>query len=231
LAASTACWSVSTWLCKSLRRRVASSICRSRSAYFACAAVIWPSTTPSWSFSPCSLASTDWRSRVLAPASSCAPETASFADLLGQFSELILRRGARRDRFGQRRLGVLRLLVEIGGGAGGLLQVLQVGGQALARELGALQPVVHLRTQICGLRPEIGDQQPTDDRQRGEGEGNRAAEIIAHVSGHSGSAGPRGVRKLGAARECVILEPPPRRAKRQNWSCDAADVAALRQTG
>jgi hypothetical protein len=35
LAASTACCSVSTWLCKSARRRVASSICRSRSAYFA----------------------------------------------------------------------------------------------------------------------------------------------------------------------------------------------------
>jgi hypothetical protein len=36
---------------------------------------------------------------------------------------------------------------------------------------------------------------------------------------------------LGAEQECVILEPRQRRAKGQNWPCDAADVAALRQTG
>ena len=107
-----------------------------------------------------------------------------FADLLGEVREFVLRRGARGDGVRQRLLRVLRLLLQIGGGPRRLLQVLQIGRHALARVLGAPQRVVHLRPHVRRLRPEIGDQQPADDRQRGERQGHGSAEIIGQVIGH-----------------------------------------------
>ena len=89
------------------------------------------------------------------------------ADLLGQVGKFVLRRGPRGCGLRQRFLGVGRLLLQVGGRAGRLLQVLQVRGQGLARPLGGGQRVGQLGLGLRRLPPHgcAASSQPTAARQ------------------------------------------------------------------
>ena len=52
--------------------------------------------------------------------------------------------------------------------------------------LGALHRVVHLRAHIGRLGPEVGNQQPPDDRQRGKRQRHRSAKVIGEIVRHDG---------------------------------------------
>ena len=97
--------------------------------------------------------------------------------LLVHFGKVVLRRSARRDGLGERFLRVDGLFLQIGRGASRFLQIRQIGGDVLPRNLGAPRLVIHLGSEIAVLRPEKNGDEPPHDGERQERERNGTTKI------------------------------------------------------
>ncbi len=166
---------------------------------------VWFCNWVNWSFSPFSRSSTSARSRVLLLASVLRAGNGEFrlVDLPRELGEVVLRGGARGDGFGQRLLRGLRLLLQVIRRARGFLQVLQVAGERLARDFGALQSIVELimgiATPATKCRPQRASRRSPAPRSA-RGSGRRNSSLILGMSDSLGAGRPGRRGHIGRSR-------------------------------